>query len=81
MDKSHVMFLALLDVFSTFSMIDHTIILRRLETSLGLNEAHFLWSLFLLTCSSQMVIQDDAHFQWVPIKCGVPQGSMLDPLL
>ena len=81
MDKSHVTLLALFDASSAFDMVDHNILLHRLEISFGLSGPPLLWFRSYLTDRTQMVILGDSRTSWVPVKCGVPQGSVLGPLL
>jgi hypothetical protein len=81
MDKSQITLLALFDASSAFDMVDHDILLHRLETSFGLSGLPLLWFRSYLTDRTQMVILDDSRTSWVPVKFGVPQGSVLGPLL
>ena len=81
MDKSHVTLLALFDASSAFDMVDHDILLHRLEISFGLSGLPLLWFRSYLTDRTQMVILGDSRTSWVPVKVGVPQGSVLGPLL
>src|SRR6218665_1682416 len=81
MDKSHVTLLALIDVSSAFDMMDHEILLQRLETSFGLSGVPLNWFRSYLSVRSQMVVLGDTRSSWVPVQFGVPQGSVLGPLL
>ena len=81
MDKSHVTLLALFDASSAFDMVDHDILLHRLEISFGLSGPPLLWFRSYLTDRTQMVILGDSRTSSVPVKFGVPQGSVLGPLL
>src|SRR6218665_2074644 len=55
MDKSHVTLLALFDASSAFDMVDHEILLQRLETSFGLSGSPLNWFRSYLSDRSQMV--------------------------
>src|SRR6218665_420423 len=77
MDKSHVSLLALCVASSAFDMVDHEMLLQRLETSFGLSGSPLHWFHSYLSDRSQMVVLGDTHASWVP----VPQGSVLGPLL
>jgi len=80
-DKSQLTLLALYDVSSAFDMVDHEILLQRLEISCGIKGTPLLWFRSYLSERSQMIISGNSRTQWVPIKLGVPQGSVLGPLL
>jgi hypothetical protein len=62
-------------------MVDHEILLQRLETSCGLKGSSLLWLRSYLSDRTQMIISGDSRTQWVPVLLGVPQGSVLGPLL
>ena len=62
-------------------MVYHEILLQRLETSCGLKGSPLLWLRSYLSDRTQMIISGDSRTQWVPVKLGVPQGSVLGPLL
>ena len=62
-------------------MVDHDILLQRLEISFGLKGPPLLWLRSYLTGRTQMVICGDSRTPWVMVKFGVPQGSVLGPLL
>src|SRR6218665_1594054 len=81
MDKSHVTLLALFDASSAFDVLDHAILLQRLETCFGLSGSPLNWFRSYLSDRSQMVILGDTRSSWVPVQFGVPQGSVLGPLL
>ena len=75
MDKFHVTLLALFDASSAFDMVDHDILLNRLEISFGLSGPPLLWFRSYLTNRTQMVILGDSRTSWVPVKFGVPQAG------
>jgi hypothetical protein len=80
-DRSQLTLLALYDVSAAFDMVDHDILLQRLETSCGIRGPPLLWLRSYLTGRTQMVICGDSRTPWVTVKLGVPQGSVLGPLL
>ena len=80
-DKAKVSLLALFDVSSAFDMVDHKILLQRLEYSYGLKGAPLLWLKSYLSGRTQMIISGNSRSNWAPVFLGVPQGSVLGPLL
>jgi len=78
-DRSQLTLLALFDVSSAFDMVDHEILLQRLETSCGLKGSPLLRLRSYLSDRTQMIISGDSRTQWVPAKLGVPQGPVLGP--
>src|SRR6218665_3304164 len=80
-DRSQLTLLALYDVSAAFDMVDHDILLRRLETFCGIKGNPLLWLKSYLSGRTQMVICGDTRTPWVLVKYGVPQGSVLGPLL
>ena len=70
----------LIDLKKAFDTIDHRILLRKLY-SYGIRGTMFKWIEGYLTGRSQYVIFDGKVSETRSIKCGVPQGSILGPLL
>ena len=80
-DKQRVSALLLLDLSAAFDTIDHSILLSRLHTGFGIsNSAHSLLSSYLPQ-RSQAVVIDKTFSPTLPLVRGVPQGSVLGPLL
>ena len=80
-DRSELTLLALFDVSAAFDMVDHNILLQRLETSYGLQGLPLSWFRSYLSERTHMIISGDSKTNWIHIKLGVPQGSVLGPLL
>ena len=81
MDRQRVSALVLLDLSAAFDTIDHNILLSRLKSCFGISDtAHSLLAHYLYQ-RSQSVAIDQSFSPNLPLVRGVPQGSVLGPLL
>ena len=80
-DRSELTLLALYDVSAAFDMVDHNILLQCLETSYGLQGLPLCWFRSYLSERTHMIISGESRTKWIHVKLGVPQGSVLGPLL
>ena len=60
--------------------VDHNILLSKLE-KYGIRETELLFFKNYLTGRKQYTVFYDTVSEWLEILCGVPQGSILGPLL
>ena len=81
MDKSGAAILVLLDRSAGFDTIDHDIMLSRLKTVLGIDGIALQWFKSYLTGRTQSMKIHDALSAVLMLIYGVPQGSVLGPLL
>ena len=69
-----------LDLKKAFDTVDHHILIKKL-LSYGIHGNTLKWFQSYLTDRSQFVTYDGIESKVLPIKYGVPQGSILGPLL
>ena len=81
MDDGRVTALTLLDVSTAFDTIDHTILLRRLGDWFGVNGKALDGIKSYLTGRSQRIKLGNCLSSRYDLCFGVPQGSVLSPLL
>ena len=80
-DNKNVSLLVLLDLSAAFDTIDHGILMKRLENNYGIKGTALKWFRSFITNRSQSVVIDDEISAAKTLKYGVPQGSVLGPLL
>ena len=80
-DSGKVSVLVLLDLSAAFDTVDHTILLNRLETWVGLDGMVLKWFRSYLEERSYFVTIGSFESDRLAMTCGVPQGSVLGPLL
>ena len=81
MDDGRVTALTLLDLSAAFDTIDHSILLRRLGNWFGVKEKALDWFKSYLTGRSQTINLGNCLSSRSDLSFGVPQGSVLGPLL
>jgi len=80
-DSGDTAALTLLDLSAAFDIVDHIILLQRLECSYGLWDTSLDWFHSYLTDRHQQVVHHDMESDVALIQFGVSQGSVLGPLL
>ena len=63
-----------------FDIVDHEILLVKLH-HYGVRGVKLDWFKGYLSNRTLCVVYDDVSSELMPVKCGVPQGSILGPLL
>ena len=66
---------------AAFDTVEHSVLLLRLETCFGVTGIAIAWIGSYLSDRSQFVRMDLSCSAIVNCSCGVPQGSVLGPLL
>ena len=80
-DNGLVSILVLLDLSAAFDTIDHRILLQRLERDVGIKGTALAWFQSYLSDRYQFVSVNDASSECSKVNFGVPQGSVLGPIL
>ena len=71
----------LLDLSAAFDTIGHDILLSRLDSSVGIRSTALSWFRFYLSERRQFVTVQDHKSPTTSLDFGVPQGSVLGPVL
>jgi hypothetical protein len=81
MDHQQVSLLGLLDLSAAFDCVDHSILIERLEKTFGIRGTALSWITSFLADRTQQVSFGGRLSAIGRLICGVPQGSVLGPLL
>ena len=76
----YVCVLSLLDLSAAFDTIGHNILITRFRRTFGCSGMVMEWFISYLSCCTQSVFVGHESTPSI-LKCGVPQGSVLGPLL
>ena len=81
LDKKSKAILLLLDLSAAFDTVQHAALLKKLEMQYGIKDTALSWFRSYLTDRSTSVKIGDARSRPIKVDIGVPQGSILGPLL
>jgi len=80
-DKGEITLLCMLDMSAAFDTVDHQILLERLEKTHGIEDGALEWLKSYLSDRVQTVVCGNNTSSVSEVDRGVPQGSVLGPLL
>ena len=81
MNQQRITLLVLLDFSAAFDTVNHSTLLGRIQSKLGLRSTALAWLKSYLSGRSQHIVVNGKLSRKFPLNCGVPQGSCLGPLL
>ena len=80
LDDNKIVASVLIDLSKAFDTIDHDLLLQKLH-AYGVQGSELNWFSNYLSGRKQRVVIDGVASEWTLVKMGVPQGSILGPLL
>jgi len=81
MDEQRVSLLALLDMSAAFDCVNHSLLLKKLSSNYGISNTVLSWFESYLLDRTQQTLFVDKLSKIYDVSYGVPQGSVLGPIL
>ena len=81
LDDKNSILLIMLDLSAAFDTVDHDILINRLKGRLGVHGRALQWFKSYLKDRKQAVFLNGVQSNQKLLNCGVPQGSVLGPIL
>ena len=69
------------DFSSAFTSVNHTLLLHKLRYSFQITGLAHTWLTSYLSDRMQRVVLNGKHSMWTAVRSGVPEGSILGPLM
>ena len=80
LDEDEIVGIAFIDLRKAFDSIDHVLLLAKLR-AYGFDDVSISWFTNYLSNRQQRVVLDNVYSDWAALHRGVPQESVLGPLL
>lgn len=81
LDQQKIVMLVLLDLSAAFDTVDHSLLLERMSSGMGVADTALSWFESYLSDRQQKVCIRGSVSSLHKLKYGVPQGSVLGPIL
>ena len=81
MDEGKINGVVFLDICKAFDSVNHEILLEKLKTQFGIHDIELKWFQSYIRNRKQVCSVNDQTSSAGAIICGIPQGSILGPLL